>query len=1027
MKRLSLILLLLIGFTAHSQWTDKYSSDHENFYRAEELFEKAKFSAAQEEFRVYMKEHHSPNHPYFVKARYYEARCALNLYNQDAEKLLLGFLADYPESIYRQQIYFELGRYYYRKKKYDKAIEWFTQVEVFELSEDTKPEYFFKLGYAHFRKNRLTKARDAFYEIIEIESQYKAPALYYYSHIAYSQENYEVALKGFKKLENNPNFKKSVPPYIAQILYLQGKYDQLLEYAPPLMEGENSKNSLEMSHLIGDAFYRIGKYDEAVPFLEEYNFKSATTRDEDYQLGFAYFRSNQNMNAVRMFDKVAKIKDELGQMALYHIGEAYLKEDNYLYARNGFELAAALHFDPEIEEDALYQYAVLSYKLDYNPFDEAVEAMNLYLERYPDSPRTQDIYQYLVNVYTTMKNYKSAMASIDRIEDKDFKMKNAYQMMAYNYGVELFDNGSFLASKRIFEKVRTYPVDPKLNALSYYWQAEADYKRKDYDGAIQTYRKFLEIPGSYGLVQHNDAYYNIAYCYFKKNDFASAIQNFRTFTQDPTETSHEKIADAYLRVGDAYFANPDLSKRRENDENAIKFYGKAIAENGGQVDYAKFQTGLTYGFMQNYNMKASTMLDIVNNHGQSTFAVPALYEVGEAYRLMDNQHYDDAMKYYNQLIIDHPRHSKVIDAIFQIATLHFVQEQYAQAEKQYLRIINEFNDPIKTKEALARLKDVYTALNQPDKYFDLFAVTNGPINEYEKDTLLYFSAFHQYEDSLYQQATIAFKRYLSEFSNPTFAREANYYKGISHFKLGDKEMAHLHFKEVLKRPVGLGTEFCAMKASEYEYDAKNYQQAIPYYEILGQIASYPENKLAARIGLMRCHTFNERFDLAKPYAQKVLVDPLALDNAKIEAHYILGKYDQASANYQSAIDHYREVTKETKGEIGAESQFNIALIYHLQEEYKTSEDEVRLLMKEQAGYDYWVAKALILQAKNSIGVEDYVQAEYTLNSVLNGYDNRDDGIIDEANEVMEVLQGLKNKSKEIPEGGDNTIEIGGDQ
>jgi tetratricopeptide (TPR) repeat protein len=1027
MKRLSLILLLLIGLSAHSQWTDKYASDNVDFYRAEELFEKAKFSAAQEEFRVYMKTHESANHPFYVKAKYYDALCALYLYHQDAEKLLLAFLAEYPESIYRQEVYFELGRYYYRKNLHNKAIDWFTQVEVFDLSEDKKPEYYFKLGYSNFRKSKLTKARDAFYEIIEVESQYKDPALYYYSHIAYSQKNYEVALKGFRKLESNENFKKSVPPYIAQILYLQGKYDELLEYAPPLMEGDNKKNSLEMSHLIGDAFYRVGKYDEAVPFLEEYNNKSATTRDEDYQLGFAYFRSNQNIEAVKMFDKVAKVKDALGQMALYHIGEAYLKEENYLYARNGFELAAAMHFDEEIEEDALYQYAVLSYKLDYNPFDEAVEAMNLYLKRYPDSPRTQDIYQYLVNVYTTMKNYKSAMASIERIEDKDFKMKNAYQMMAYNRGVELFDDGKYLASKRAFELARKYPVDPKINALSHYWQAEADYKRDDFDGAIRTYRKFLEIPGSYGLVQHNDAYYNIAYCYFKKGDFASAIQNFRTFTQDPTETSHVKIADAYLRVGDAYFANPDKVRRRENDENAIKFYGLAIAEDGGQVDYAKFQTGLTYGFMQNYDKKASTMLDIVNNHSKSTFAVPALYEVGEAYRLMDNQHYSQAMKYYNQLIIDHPKHPKVIDAVFQIATLHFIQEEYRSAEKQYLRIINEFDDPVKEKEALARLKDVYTALNEPDKYFDLIAETQGPVNQYEKDTLLYFSGFHQYEDSLYDQAIVAFKRYLAEFSNPIFVREAHYYKGISHFKLGQKDIAHVHFKEVLKRPSGLGTEFCAMEASKYEYDAQNYDAAIDYYEKLEQAASYPGNKLAARIGLMRCFTFNKRFDLAKPYAQKVLVDPLALDNAKIEAHYVLGKADQAAASYDSAIEHYREVTNETNGEIAAESQFNIALIFHLQEEYSLSEAEVRILMKEQAGYDYWVAKALILQAKNSIGLEDYVQAEYTLNSVLNGYNNPDDGIIDEANEVMAVLQGLKNKDKDIPEDGDNTIEIGGDQ
>ena len=85
-------------------------------------------------------------------------------------------------------------------------------------------------------------------------------------------------------------------------------------------------------------------------------------------------------------------------------------------------------------------------------------------------------------------------------------------------------------------------------------------------------------------------------------------------------------------------------------------------------------------------------------------------------------------------------------------------------------------------------------------------------------------------------------------------------------------------------------------------------------------------------------------------------------------------------------------------------------------------------MKNNAGYDYWVAKALILQAKNSMGIQDYVQAEYTLNSVLNGYNVQDDGIIDEANEVMQILMGIKNKEKDLEDDSDNIIEIneGGD-
>ncbi len=1015
-KYLIVYILLFQSFVSFAQVSDKYTTEYANFYRAEELFEKQKYAASQKEYEIFMDNMVDKNHPYYIKAKYYYALNALFLYQSEAEKLLLTYIKDYPETIYRETIYFELGKYYYRKRKYEAAIDWFTKMEKYNLSEDEKNEFYFKLGYAYFQEDEKTKARDAFYEVINKESKYSDPALYYYSHIAYTQKNYQVALEGFKKLNENPNFSKTVPYYIAQIFYLQGKYDMVTEYAPDLANKNDQKYSLGMSQLIGDAFYKVEKYDEAVPFLEEYNNKSATTRDEDYQLGYAYFMSGDYTNAIKMFDKVAMEKDKLAQTALYHIGQAYLKQENHLYARNAFELASNMDFDPEIEQDALYNYAVLSYKLDYNPYDEAVEALNLYLEKYPESNRNKDIYQYLINVYTTMKNYKSAIELMEDIPNKDIRVKSAYQMMAYNYGVELFQNGAYLKAVEAFKLVKKYPVDPSLNSKSMYWIAEAYFAKADYDNAINWYRQFLEEPGSYTLVMHNDAYYNIAYAYFKQEDWENAIQSFRTFTQDENETHKEKITDAYLRIGDSYYKN-------QMDEQAILYYNKAIESKGGQEDYAKYQIGNSYGFEQKYQEKATEMLDIVNNFPKSTFAIPALYEVGEAYRLMEGNFDAKAIQYYQQLINDYPNHALVKDAIFQIATLHFRNKEYAKAEKQFLRILDEFNDQAKKKEALARLKDVYTALNQPEKYTALMEKYNMNFDEGAKDTLYFENAYDLYSDSSYVQSIKAFEKYFSTFSQPIFELEALYFKGNAHIILEEDDKAIVDFAKILQMPQNRFSERVSSFASKYEYDKGNYDKAIEYYEKLAQSASYPQNKLIANIGLMRCYALTEEFAYGKPYAEKVIADEQALDYVKTEAKYVIAKAYMGNNDYVNALTYFKAVAEESDGEIGAESQFNVALIYHLQEDYSTSEDEVRKMMKSHASYGYWIAKALILQSKNSMAIEDYVQAEYTLNSVLNGYTITDDGILDEANEVMVVLQSLKNKAKDLEEDTDSTIEI----
>jgi tetratricopeptide (TPR) repeat protein len=1020
MLRAISILLLWVSITAYSQSTEKYVGDYERFYTAEELYEKAKFSAAEKEFNLFIQELNEPNDPFYIKAKYYAALSALKLYHPDAEILLLTFLKDYPESIYKEQVFLELGRFYYRKKKYQETIDWLTQIDPYNLVEEYRDEYFFKLGYAYFREDKLKKARDSFFEIINTENSYQSPALYYYAHISYTEGNYETALEGFKKLEKDPNFSETVPYYIAQIYYLQGKYDELLDYAPGVIDSTDAKNATEMAHLIGDAFYKVGKYDEAVPFLEEYNKKTETTRDEDYQLGYAYYKSGVYEKAIRLFSKVSSVEDELGQIAHYHIGECYLKEDNYLSARNAFEKASTLSFDKAIEEDALYNYAVLSYKLDFNPFDEAVEALNLYLKRYPDSNRNQDVYQFLVNVYTTMRNYKSAIESIDRIEVKDFKMKNAYQIMAYNYGVELFQNGEMDRSIDYFKLVKRYPIDPELNALSYYWIGEAHYKMASYNEAIKWYRDFIKEPGGYGLSQHNDAYYNIAYSYFKQEDYESAIQSFRTFTQDQNEIHKGKITDAYLRVGDGYYIQKD-------DDNAIMYYQKAIESGGGQIDYAKYQIGLSYGFKGNYKEKGKIMLDIVNNHSTSTFVVPALFEVGESYRLMDKnldvEHSAKAKKYYEQLIRDYPRHPKVVDAIFQIGMLHFIAKEYALAEKQFLRIINEYGDQEKEKEALSRLEDIYTALNQPKKYIDLLNERGIKYEKSYEDSLTYEAAFRSYEDSLFADAAASFNVYLKNFENPQQEINALYYMSVSYQKTGNIEQSIEGFKKLLTKPTNRFTEIAASNASTYEYEQRNYGLAIEYFQRLESTATYPENKLKAQIGLMRCYTFEGMLDAASGYAKLVIKDPLVLDNAKTEGHFVIGKAELKQGNYDVALTEFRKVVSNTASMIGAESQYNIAYIFNQQEEYKKSEDEVRALMKKFSGYDYWAAKALIVQAKNSMGLNDFVQAEYTLNSVLKGYGNKEDGIIEEANEVMKIVQDYKNQGKDVKPEDNNIIEI----
>jgi tetratricopeptide (TPR) repeat protein len=139
----------------------------------------------------------------------------------------------------------------------------------------------------------------------------------------------------------------------------------------------------------------------------KHNLKHLTDYAIDYfnRLREKYGKGRERKTEIKLFDKVAQTKDDMGQMALYHIGEVYMKKGDNAAARKAFEVCSSIESRPKLQEDALYNFAVLSYKLDVNPFNEAQRALSQFLTKYPNSERKNDVYEYLVNVYTQTSNY----------------------------------------------------------------------------------------------------------------------------------------------------------------------------------------------------------------------------------------------------------------------------------------------------------------------------------------------------------------------------------------------------------------------------------------------------------------------------------------------------------------------------------------------------------------------------------------------------------------------------------------------
>lgn len=1015
MNRLLVAIFCCILLNGFSQTSEKYNSDYENFYRAEELFQKEQFGAARKEFRNFMDVFRKVNDPLYIKAAYYEGVSALELYNNDAVTLLENFLKQYPESIYTQEIFWRLGKYFYQKKNYKEALSWLNRLGAKDIEPIDREEFYFKLGYSNFELENYTAARNAFHEVKDGSSQYASPALYYYSHIAYMDGSYQTALEGFTKLQSDERFSKTVPYYIAQIYHRQGNYQAVVDYVPYLMDSVAVTNRNDLNHIIGNSYYRLNKHDEAVPYLEEYNVKARTTRQDDYELGYALYKSNQFTKAIRMFDKVTRIKDTLGQYAFYHIGESYQKENQMLPARSAFKAASEINADPKIQEDALYNFAVLSYKLDLNPYDEAVIALEMFLQKFPNSARKNDVYQYLVNVYTSTNNHTKALASLDKLPNKDAKLKMAYQMVAYNYGVELYQKAKYDEAIKAFELVEKYPVDGTITGRAKFWTADAWFHLNNMDKAIRFYREFLALPATNAPELKADAYYNIGYAFLKKEDISQSLDAFRIYVASNVQNKR-KLADAYMRVADGHYM-------LKQNEQAVRNYQEVLKLNMGYQDQALFYMAKSYGFDSKNDLKIKSLLDLINNYTGSKYMMTAIYEVARTYKAKSD--FTNAYRYFNQIVTDYPNAVLAIDCKIEIADIYFKKGEYAKAESSYRAILDQHSSDREVCEKCTRgLIDLYAALKQPEKAVALasqYSCTN--LSKDEEEGLYYTPAIEAYVDSLYAAAIPNFEKYLEKFPNGKYAVESEIFLANSYFATDNKAKGIETYRKALERPDNSYTEFAASRVAQYLYNNAEYDQALIYYDRLEKAGSKPSVLYAAKLGLMRCHFLVGNWTSATVYAKEVLSNSQITNTIRLEAEYAKGMSSYNAENYTDAKPSLEWIVKNTTTVMAAEAKFTLAEMYFKLNDYTRADDEIRALLKMKPAYNYWVAKSLILQTRILIIKDDLFQAEQTLKSVIDHYPDQNDGIISEANELWDELMQLKNSTKRVQEQNETIIDL----
>lgn len=992
------LFFLFIFSTASGQIPFTGKELGSEFNRAMELFNKEKYPAAIRLFDSYVQDERNTDRLARAEAEFFAALSAVRVFNADAEYRMLTYIYNHPESPRLNNAKLDLADYFYQNKNYRKAALYYKQTNRQELEGEKLAEYFFRYGYSLYSTGDTEKALLMFSEIKDIDTEYTSPALYYFSHIAYEQKKYETALDGFMKLKEDETFGRVVPFYIVQILYTKKDYDAILEMAPDLLNSAGKERAVELYRFIGDAYFNKGQYAEALPYLEKYAAGAkASEREDKFQLGYCYYKTGDLDKAIKTLLEVSAKGDVLSQNIWNILGDCYMKKGDKQRARFAFGEAAKLDFDKGIKEESLFNYAKLTYETSNSPFGEAIGSFQEYIDQFPGSPRIQEAYDYLVGTYTQLKNYRAALASLDKIAKKDARLDAAYQRVAFFRGLELFKNSQFQEAVDMFGKSLTYgQYNRSLMSRAVYWRGESFYRMGQYDNAIKDYELFIGVPGSGLLPESALVRYNLGSAGFNIQDYTKALSNLRAFEENATKVSPEVMADARNRIADCYYISTDY-------KTAISYYEKVIDYGLRDADYAMFQKGFSLGLTNDQKGKVGTLSSLVQKYPSSPLVPNAIFERGRAYVVLED--FKRGESDFNTVISSYPNSPYVPRSIVQLGLLYYSLGENEKAVAEYKKVIENYRSTPEARYAMTGLRNAYVDMNDVNSYFAYVKTLDGygDINTASKDSLLYTSGENLYMTGKYDRAKEAFTSYLAEFPNGVFRQNAQFYLAESLRSGGNSEEALKLYTEVLAQPNNEFTEQALIAAAGMLFEREEYETAYDYYERLENAATKDDNKMAALRGELR--SASEAGDAKKTMtaASKISAAGGVPEDLQREATFLNARANYSLNNFDEALKDFRKVATEVTSAEGAEAKYMVAEILYRNGQAAESEKVVQEFINQNTPHQYWMARIFLLLSDLSLKKGDTLQAKATLQSLKDYYSVDDDGIIDEVKGKLDSL------------------------
>ncbi|WP_153800696.1 tetratricopeptide repeat protein [Foetidibacter luteolus] len=1005
-KAALLSVILLSTYVSRAQFTKANDDPDADFKLAKELFQKDQFSLAYPMFKMLdekTKANSSIPVTIQLEARYYSLVCGLQLNDITAEDKAKEFIAIEHNTPRIQMLSYHLAEYYYRKQKFEQAIDYYEKTVEDNLGNREIANMKFHMGYAYFTMQRFNEAKPLFNAIRQIPSDPNYyDANYYYGFISFNEKNYKEAVSAFTVIDNQPAYQSVVPYYVAEIYYFNGERDKAIEYGEKALQKGGQYYDLKLRQLLGHAWFEKKEFAKAMPYLEKYVSNTEKVSREDlYELSYCYYEAKQWKNAIAGFKELGGKEDSLSQNSMYLLADAYLKTGQKPSARNAFLFCALNSSNLTQKEISKFNYGKLSYELGYQ--DVALNELQGFVTGYPKSEYIVEAKELLLSVLANTNNFKEALSLFESMGSQSETVRKVYPRVLYGRAVELVNDQQVAQADNLLNRLYAAPYNQAQLPYANFWKGEIAYRTNQLDSAIYYMENYLKSSVSLGDVNPANAKYILGYANLKQENYPKALSWFEQVTKTISAQSDNVQQDAYLRSADCYFMDKKFPK-------ALQMYETVLNYNLPAADYALYQKAIISGASNRYAEKISLMQSLSQRYPASSLATDANMEIAGTY--MANEEFQNAVAPLSNILKAKNSEAYKPQAYLKLGVVYYNLNNNNEALNNFKKLISGYPNSSESEEAVEYVRSIFIENQKPSEFIAFMRQNGKNVSYTEEDSITYVAANIAYENKNYDAAAGALGNYVKQYPDGRYVIDATYQMADIYNNRKDFRNAANYYQAVAQKAPNKYAEISALQAARISYfELKDYNTAETYFIRLKDLAVSPENKLEAMRGLLRCQYKLAKWSDAAPNAQDLLQQKGIAADDKMMANMVIAKSLQANNELDNAITTYRQVVALGKSEYSAEARYRIAEILLSQNSYADAEKAAFDVINKAGSYDYWITKSYILLGDIYFKQKDYFNAEATLKSVSENA--TDETLRKEAQQKLDVVIVEKNKNSKV--------------